>query len=200
MRTYKLSGLTALLLALAAVSWSADYAKGKQAYDSADYETAYAEWQALADEGDADSQFGMGLLYANGFGVALNDDEALKWYRLAADQGHAEAQCNLGVMHANGWGVPMDDAEAFKWYRLAAEQGVTPAQISIAKMYESGFGVELDKVQAHMWFNIASELGDMNATDKRDSLARSMSGEQIAEADRLSITWMESHHSVLAKD
>ena len=64
----------------------------------------------------------MGLLYANGFGVPLDDDQALKWYSLAADQNHAEAQCNLAVMHANGWGVPQSDAEAFKWYSLAADQ------------------------------------------------------------------------------
>lgn len=200
MHNYQLAGLTALMLVLSSVSWSADYAKGKQAYDSADYETALTEWQPLADEGNANSQFGLGLLYGNGFGVALNDDEALKWYRLAAEQGHAEAQCNLGIMYANGWGVPMSDADAFTWYMLAAEQGVTAAQISIAKMYESGFGIELDKVQAHMWFNIAAELGDINATDKRESLARGMSGEQIAEADRLSINWLESHQNMLAKD
>lgn len=199
MRMSQLAGLTALLLTLSSVSWSADYAKGKQAYDSADYQTALTEWQALADEGDANGQFGMGLLYGNGFGVALNDDEALKWYRLAAEQGHAEAQCNLGIIYANGWGVPMSDEEAFKWYKLAAEQGVTAAQISIAKMYESGFGVEQDMVQAHMWFNIAAELGDMNAKDKHDSLASRMSAEEIAEADGLTIAWMEKHHSVLAK-
>jgi len=199
MRICQTTLLAVLPLFLSSISWSADFATGQEAYDSGDYETALTEWQPLADAGDADGQFGMGLLYGNGFGVALDDEQALKWYGLAAGQGHAEAQCNLAVMYANGWGVPQSDEEAFKWYTLAAEQGVAAAQINVGRMYAGGFGVAQDKIMGHKWFNIAVDLGDKGATFNRDILAATMSAEEIAEADRLTIEWMEGHRSLLAK-
>ena len=198
MRICPTAFLAGLSLILASISWSADAAKGQEAYNSGDYQTALTEWQPLAEEGHADGQFGMGLLYANGFGVPLDDDQALKWYRLAADQGHAQAQCNLAVMHANGWGVPQSDEEAFKWYSLAAEQGVAEAQISLGKMYSGGFGAAQDNVQARKWFTIASELGDYDAAFKRDDLATRMSAEEISEADRLANVWIESYQNLQA--
>ena len=198
MRIFQTTILAILPLILSSLSWSADFSKGQEAYNLGDYETTLKEWQPLAEESDADGQFGMGLLYANGYGVPLNDDQALKWYRLAADQGHAEAQCNLGVMYANGWGVSQSDEEAFKWYSLSAEQGVTPAQTSLGRMYSGGFGAAQDDVQARMWFTIASELGDDDAPSKRDVLAGRMSAEDISEADRLATAWMESHQNLQA--
>jgi TPR repeat protein len=188
--------LTVLPLMLSSPGWGADLAKGQEAYNSGDYQTAIAEWQPLAESGDAEAQFGMGLLNANGFGVPLDDNEALKWYLLAAEQEHANARCNIAVMHANGWGVPQSDAEAFKWYSLAAEQGVTEAQNAVAKMYFGGFGTEQNNVQAHMWYNIASELGDMNASSRRDDLVHRLSAEELAEAEQLASTWLEHYQTL----
>jgi TPR repeat protein len=199
MHICQITFLTVLPLLLSSITWSADFGTGQEAYNSGDYETALAEWHSLAESGDADGQFGMGLLYGNGFGVALDDEQALKWYGLAADQGHAEAQCNLAVMYANGWGVPQSDEEAFRWYSLAAEQGLAAAQINVGRMYAGGFGVAQDTVQGHKWYNIAADLGADDATFNRDILAATMSAEEVAEADRLTIEWMESHRSLLAK-
>jgi hypothetical protein len=81
----------------------------------------------LADQGDAEAQFNLGVMYRFGRSVPEDDAEAVKWYRLAADQGAASAQYNLGLMYVYGRGVPEDDAEAVKWYRLAADQGHPPA-------------------------------------------------------------------------
>jgi TPR repeat protein len=187
-----------LALILSPFSWAAEFATGQDAYNSGDYETAITEWQPLAEDGDADGQFGMGLLYANGFGVPLDDTQALKWYGLAAEQNHANAQCNIAVMHANGWGVPQSDAEAFKFYSLAAEQGVTEAQSAVAKMYFGGFGAEKDYVQAHKWFNIAAEMGDLNASSKRDDLAARMSADEIAAAAEMASTWLTNYQALHA--
>ena len=68
MRTSLASILTVFLLILSPSAWGADVTKGQDAYNSGDYQTAIAEWQPLAESGDAEAQFGMGLLYANGFG------------------------------------------------------------------------------------------------------------------------------------
>jgi len=198
MRYYKVILCAALSLALSSYCWGADLEKGQEAYISGDYETAITEWQPLADEGLAAAQFGIGLLYANGYGVPLDDDQALKWYLLAAEQGHGEAQCNLAVMHANGWGVPQSNDEAFKWYSLAAEQGVVPAQINLAKMYSGGYGTDKDNVQALKWFTVAAKLGETPPPARRDDVARAMSADEIANADLLAIEWVESHENLLA--
>ena len=54
--------------------------------------------RAPAEQGDAEAQFNLGVMYANGRGVPQDDSEAVRWYRLAADQGHAGAQFNLGAV------------------------------------------------------------------------------------------------------
>jgi TPR repeat protein len=50
------------------------------------------KWYRLAaDQGNADAQFYLGLLYDNGKGVPQDYAEAVKWLRKAADQGLADA-------------------------------------------------------------------------------------------------------------
>ncbi len=200
MRIHSIAALVMLILIAPSTGWSADFEKGQEAYNIGDYQTALTEWQPLAEEGHADAQFSLGLLYASGFGVALNDNLALKWYRSAADQGHAEAQCNIAVMYANGWGVSQNDEEAFGWYKLAANGGVTRAQMSLAKMYSSGFGTEKNSVEALKWFTIASDLGDYGASSKRDDLAARISADEVSEANRLANVWMDSHQGLLANE
>ena len=50
-------------------------------------------------------------MHANGKGIAKNDVEAARWYRLAAEQGYAPAQATLGLLYFQGVGVPQNDAE-----------------------------------------------------------------------------------------
>ena len=56
------------------------------------------ELQARAKRGDADAQFGLGLMYDMGKGVSEDDKEAVKWYKLAAEQGNADAQERYGEL------------------------------------------------------------------------------------------------------
>ena len=91
-----------LLLGSVGVSESADCLKGLDAAQRGDFATALWEWKPLAEQGNADAQGDLGLMYANGHGVPQNDKTAVKWYRLAAEQGHAYAQNGLGAMYDNG--------------------------------------------------------------------------------------------------
>jgi serine/threonine protein kinase len=78
--------------------------------------------------GQTKQLFRKGYSFATGTGgVAKDEREAVKWYRLAADQRYAIAQYNLGVCYQNGTGVAKDLTEAAKWLRLAADQGHTGA-------------------------------------------------------------------------
>ena len=75
-----------------------------------------------AEQGDAEAQSVLGLMYSLGLGVPQDSQEAVKWYRRAAEQGYAGAQSNLGWMYEKGQGVPKDDVLSYKWYNLAAAQ------------------------------------------------------------------------------
>ena len=188
------------ILLLPGIASAADLEAGLAAYFEGDYETCLAECQPLAEEGNADAQFCVGRLYANGFGVAMNDDLALQWYGRAAEQGHGEALYSLGLMNANGWGVPMNDEEAANWYQLAAEQGFVQAQTSLAKVYQNGRGLEEDFVEAYVWFHIAMQLGDFNAMYDRDEVATDLSPEQIATAQQKADVWLSEHPDLVVEE
>ena len=108
----------AVLLGSAGVSWSADYQKGLAAYKSGDFATTLREWTPLAEQGDADAQSNLGVMYKKGQGVLQNYKTAVKWYRLAAEQGYADTQSNLGAMYANGNGQLQDNVYAQLSYYL----------------------------------------------------------------------------------
>jgi TPR repeat protein len=96
------------------------------------------ETRKKAEVGDAEAQFDLGSVYANGDVVPKDYIEAAKWFRKAAEQGFANAQLFLGNMYENGDGVPKDYAQAVKWYRKAAEQGLANAQLFLGNMYGNG--------------------------------------------------------------
>jgi len=62
-------------------------------------------------------------MYKNGKGVQQNDQEAVKWYRLAAKLGDADAQNNLGNMYAEGRGAEQNSVRAYMWYFIASMNG-----------------------------------------------------------------------------
>ena len=59
----------------------------------------FNEVKLTAIDGDADAQFELAGLYAEGDGVKQNLTEAVKWYRKAAEQGHDGAQFKLGLSY-----------------------------------------------------------------------------------------------------
>ncbi len=118
--------IVGLLFMLAAPAW-ADYQAGVDAYERGDYETALKEWRPLAEQGDADAQFNLGVMYDMGLGVPQDYQEAMKWYWLAAEQGNTGAQNNLGFMYGNAQGVPKDYVLAHMWLNLVAAKGLKDA-------------------------------------------------------------------------
>ena len=94
-----------------------------KAYESGDYATALKEWKPLAEQGHAEAQNNLGVMYDNGFGVTQDYKAAFKWYKLAAEQGYATAQLNLGVIYALGQGVTRDLHRSYIWVHFAVLQG-----------------------------------------------------------------------------
>ena len=195
--------LTPIVFVLFLLFWPAlvhaDFQAGLAAYNQGDYATALKEWRPLAEQGNAPAQFTLGVLYENGQDVPQDDGEAVRWYRLAAEQGHAAAQNNLGGMYLKGRGVPQDYGAAVRWYRQAVEQGNAQAQFNLGILYDKGQGVSQDYIQAHMWVNLASAQGHVVAPKARDSIAKKMTPEQIADAQRLAGEWLAQHQKCIVR-
>jgi TPR repeat protein len=97
-------------------------------------------------------------------------------------------------MYANGHGVAPDMKESADWFLKAANLGDVQAQAKIADLYANGQGVEKDAVQAYKWSSLAAagitELeARMKALSAIETLAKSMTPEQIARAKTLVSEW-----------
>lgn len=103
--------------------------------------TEAARWfRKAAEQGNAEGQFYLGVMYARGRGVPHDFSQAAHWFQKAADQGHAGAQCNLGIAYAEGAGVKRDDKQAVQWLQKAAKHGEAMAQARLGEMFADGRG------------------------------------------------------------
>ena len=101
----------------------ASYRRGVAAYDKGDYATALREWKPLAQQGDANSQNNLGVLFLKGQGVPKNYEIAVVFFRLSAEQGNALAQTYLGGMYGLGQGVKQNWVTAYIWASISAYNG-----------------------------------------------------------------------------
>lgn len=96
-----------------------------------DPELAAGWFYRSAEQGYADAQFNLGLLYANGEGVELDASKAAELFKQAAEQGNVDAQNNLAAMYFTGEGVNRDVDKAIEWFEKAAKQGNAEAQANL---------------------------------------------------------------------
>ena len=76
-----------------------------------------------AAQGDAKSQFDLGLIYYAGRGVKQDYAKARELWEKVAEQGYATAQYNLGTLYYNGRGVEQNTAMAKEWFGKACDNG-----------------------------------------------------------------------------
>lgn len=132
-------------------------------------EAEAAKWRRrAAEQGGANAQYNVGIMYNNGKGVTADTREAMKWFRRAAAQEIPNALYMVGYMYANGRGVPKDNAEAAAWYRKAAEKGHSNAQNNLGVLYEYGNGVQKDTAEALKWYRKAVEADPENELAKNN--------------------------------
>jgi len=89
---------------------------------------AFETFQRAAEQGHAESQFNVGLMYMEGVYVQKNPAMAADWFTKSAALGMPQAQYNLGVMFSKGLGVPRDQELARRWLGAAAAHGMAPAR------------------------------------------------------------------------
>jgi TPR repeat protein len=103
------------------------------ALERGDWAGAVRLWRPLAEAGNADSAYNLGVMYDQGHGVATDKGVAMTWYRKAADQGMGVAMGNLALLYMRRaqyeqMAPAVSDAiEAYKWLTLAVAY-MAPAQ------------------------------------------------------------------------
>jgi len=125
----------AVLLLLVHIVVGADLESAQKAFAVGDYGTARRDWLDLAQSGDPQAQFSLGLLYSKGLGLEANPVEAMRWFRLSSRSRFPEAD-SLGpflIDHAlpapyghqdsmrgsGAWGM-QDPTQV--WYNLGIQQ------------------------------------------------------------------------------
>jgi TPR repeat protein len=58
---------------------------GYNAYVKQDYATALYYWRPLAENGNAEAQYDLGIMFLNGQGVKQDVAEAVKWFSISRD-------------------------------------------------------------------------------------------------------------------
>jgi TPR repeat protein len=83
--------------------------------------------------------------------------------------------------------ISMEKAE------LGSQTGAPDALFELGMLYATGRDVAADLVVAHKWFNLAAVRGNPSALAHRVEIAREMSADQIAEAQKLAREWLHTH-------
>jgi TPR repeat protein len=120
--------------------------------------------------GFVEAQYEVGLMFANGVGVAQNLEQAVFWVRKAAERGLAVAQYLLGTRYAGGIAVEKDAHQALGWFLKASEQGHPKAFNKLARFYSAAHpdaaalcflkSAELGVAEAQLALGQACALGE----------------------------------------
>lgn len=126
--------------------------------------------QELAEKGDSEAQYRLGVLYKDGDRVEKDLLKAISYLELAAQQGHARAQLDLGLMYRSGQDVNRDYDKAIQYLEMADKQGYARAQINLGFMYEEGAGVKRNLSVAKDYYRKACEGGLPTACEIYENL------------------------------
>lgn len=115
--------------------------------------------RASALKGDPTAAYEVGVRFAEGKGIAVNLDEAAKWYDRAAQAGVVPAIFRLGTFYEKGMSVKKDVEIARRYYLQAAERGNAKAMHNLAVLDADGGGKGANYKSASQWFRKAADRG-----------------------------------------
>jgi TPR repeat protein/predicted RNA binding protein YcfA (HicA-like mRNA interferase family) len=141
----------------------ADQHLGKIAQDQGDAQLAYRHYEKAANAGIGLAQYLCGGFHAFSIGgFVQNNDEAIKWYKMALDQGLPQAKYNLYALYNNGVRCDIDQKQAEHLLLDAAVCGFCPAEFELAQGLLQDNQAEL-VAQGRFFMTRAAEKGYHNA-------------------------------------
>ncbi|MCZ6865438.1 MAG: tetratricopeptide repeat protein [Candidatus Dadabacteria bacterium] len=139
------------------------YKLGLRWYQQGQYDIARKMWKPMAQNGDCDAQYALGLLYFNGLSVRKSYKNALTWWSRAAEQAQPQSLNTLGIVYAHlrvpytsldckkGCGETKNLVKAYKWFGLAKEYGppreIKAAQKSLDRISKEMSDAEIKEAQ-----------------------------------------------------
>jgi len=89
-----------------------------------------------AKQGDAETQFYLGLYYFEGKGGVVDKADTVKWFLQSAEQGYSEAQFAMGMSYNHAEEAVGDVVEAYKWFLLTGVYGDEPTGNLLGSLVE----------------------------------------------------------------
>ncbi len=138
----------------------ADYnlSKGLEFYNSANYTGALPYFQNAAKSGSGEALNFLGLMYLQGYGVAVNKQVAFNMFSRSAETGYNWGQFNLGYAYYSGNVIKQDYNKAVYWLQKAAQQEIQDAYYYLGMMYYEGTGVTKDLLKSEDYFLKAARM------------------------------------------
>ncbi|MDF3031080.1 MAG: sel1 repeat family protein [Moraxellaceae bacterium] len=133
-----LTRLLCLACLLPALAGAADLAAANRHLEAREYAAAERAYRELAQQGEAGAFYGLGVLYANGFGVKQDMAAAHHWFEKAAQGGHPDAMVKTGMGYVTGIGPAQNVEKGLPWLRKAAERGSPEGQFLLAIIEAKG--------------------------------------------------------------
>lgn len=106
-------------------------------FKMANYAAAREVWETLAEVGNGDALFNLGILAEDGLGEPVDLKKAESLYTSAANVGNYKAQYRLGMLYSTGDLLPKDLQKARVFLSLAAEAGDEDAAQRLAALGQS---------------------------------------------------------------
>lgn len=125
---------------------------------------AVGAYRKAADKGSTSAMVELGVMLANGAGVAKDEGEARTLFQRAAEAGNPRGATNLAAIGSDG-GAPSDPAEARALLEKAAATNSAEAEFQLGVMLASGTGGPKDDVAARALFARAAAQGHPAATE-----------------------------------
>ena len=106
----------------------------------------------LAEAGNPEAQFKLGMLYISAEGENNDLVAGVKWFQQAARNGHPLGQTSFAYAYFTGAGIGADDHAAFFWLNQAVKKERLFAPYFLGIMYDTGRGVEMNASEAFHWY------------------------------------------------
>ncbi len=133
-------------------------------------ETAIKDLVAVANGGDAEAQYKLGVCYEEGDGVLPNSQLAIEWFKKAEAQGHVLASYKLATAYAFGVNTDQDFEKAMPHYEQAASAEHADSQYMMGLALHHGLAGVTNYEDAKAWYLKAAAQDHAEAKAKLKEL------------------------------
>jgi TPR repeat protein len=137
---------------------------------------AAAAYRKAADKGSTTAMVELGVMLANGTGVAKDEGAARKLFERAGQGGNPRGITNLAVLSERSSGVPMDPVKSRALLAKAAEGNSPEAQYQLGLMMQDGVGGPKDDAGARALFEKAAAQDHAAALERMGAFTQSGRG------------------------